>query len=204
MTFSKILPDVLLKMNQSSSRFGIIWRKNQWQKTQLGFTISAKINCIVIHHQKAILIAGVLVHQQIVKIKAVLVIVIHHPHLLQQHRLYRIRGKKDFEGKRSSEASLKLAAISRSFVTVAESGIICSANCSVNGNCLKTLNMLDFLDRQALVVEIMYWAFPPRRRTLLSARLKQGCKIRYSKIFTIGTKTLFTIFSNTYIMQVNL
>jgi hypothetical protein len=79
-----------------------------------------------------------------VKIKAVLVIVCHHPQLLhqQQHRLNQIRGKKDFEGKRSSEASLKLVAISRSFVTVTAN---CSANCSVNGNCLKTLNMLDVL-----------------------------------------------------------
>jgi hypothetical protein len=97
----------------------------------------------VVYHQKAILIAGV----QIVETKAVFIIVIHHPHLLHQlHRLHQIRGgKKDSEGKRSSEASLKLAAIRQSFVTIAESEIICSANCSVNGDYLKTFNMLDVL-----------------------------------------------------------
>jgi len=51
--------------------------------------------------------------------------------------------RKDSEGKRSSEATLKLAAINRSFFTVAQPEIICPANCSMNGNCIKAVNMLD-------------------------------------------------------------
>jgi hypothetical protein len=90
---------------------------------------------------KAILIAGVLVHQQIVKIKTVFtIIVLHHPHLLlsTSSSLSTSGKRKDSEGKRSSEATLKLAAINRSFFTVAQPEIICPANCSsMNGNCIK-------------------------------------------------------------------
>ena len=87
--------------------------------------------------------------------------------------------KKEFEGKRSSEASLKLAAISRSFVTVAESGIICSANCSVNGNCLKTLNMLDVLSEM-----VWFWGE-------LNATTTQSTSERRSKIIDKMRKSIF-------------
>ena len=106
MTFLKTLSDALLKMNQSSSRFVIIWRQNQWQKALLGFTISAKQDQLYCRPSSES-------HPDCWRTDLGNKGCVHHCYSSSSpssttSALPNSGGKKDSEGKRSSEASLKL------------------------------------------------------------------------------------------------
>lgn len=92
---------------------------------------------------------------------------------------------KGFEGKmRSSEATLKQSAISRSLFTVADSRIICSSNCSVKGNCLKPLKMFD-------VTSEIEWFWGD-----LNATTTQSTSERRRKIIDKMRKSIFKCLDN--------